>query len=248
MPSATRIFVVDDEPSCRDIIRSFLGDHYPEAVVIGEAGSVAEAIPLLLDKSPELLLLDVHLPDGTGFDLLDKFPKPGFKVIFTTAHDEFAIRAFHYSAIDYLLKPVDPDLLYQAIQKVAASTLQYEMQLAQLRHNTSTRLFDRITLNTGNGLVFVQNKDIIHLEANGNYTFVFLADGEKHLVSRNMKEFVELLPEPAFFRIHQSFLVNTAMVKKYLKDDGGYVVMQGGAKLPLARRRKEEFLGILGAP
>lgn len=205
------------------------------------------AFPLILKTEPDLILLDIHLEDGTGFELIDQFSAPRFKVIFTTAHDEFAVRAFRYSAIDYLLKPVDPDLLRDAVKRAETSAHSQEKQLEVLRHNTSTRQFDRITLNTGDGLVFIQTADILHIEANGNYSFAYLSDGEKHLVNSTMKDFEEILPEPAFFRIHQSHLVNTGRVKKYLKDDGGYVVMPDGAKLPLARRRKEEFLRELGA-
>jgi len=246
MSAPIRILLVDDEPACRNTLRSFLRDDFPEAIIAGEAGSLEAAYPLILKTEPDLILLDIHLEDGTGFELLDRFTSPQFKVIFTTAHDEFAVRAFRYSAIDYLLKPVDPDLLLEAVKRAEASTHSQEKQLEVLKHNTTTRQFDRITLNTGDGLLFIQTADILHLEANGNYAFAYLADGEKHLVNCNMKDFEEMLPEPAFFRIHQSHLVNTSRVKKYLKDDGGYVVMPDGAKLPLARRRKEEFLRELG--
>lgn len=242
MPDPIRILIIDDEPSCRVSLRNFLRNDFPEAIIVGEAGSVSEASALITQAGPDMLLLDIHLGDGTGFDLLDQFPAPRFKVIFTTAHDEFAVRAFRYSAIDYLLKPVDPDLLLEALIRVKTSAHPQDIQLEILRHNANTRQFDRMTLNTGDGLVFIQTADIVHLEANGNYTYAYLADGEKHLVSCNMKDFAEMLPEPEFFRIHQSHLVNTSRVKKYLKEDGGFVVMQNGAKLPLARRRKEEFL------
>jgi two-component system, LytTR family, response regulator len=247
MTGPLRIFIVDDEPSCRNTLRSFLQDDFPEAIIAGEAGSIEKAVPLIKQTGPDLLLLDVHLEDGTGFDLLDCFSPPKFKVIFTTAHDEFALRAFRYSAIDYLLKPVDPDLFLEAVRRIETNLHPQEQQLALLKLNAASRQFDRIALNTGDGLIFIQTADILHLEANGNYTFAYLSDGEKHLVNCTMKDFEEMLPEPAFFRIHQSHLVNTGKVKKYLKDDGGYVVMPDGAKLPLARRRKEEFLRELGA-
>jgi two-component system LytT family response regulator len=247
MSAPIRIFLVDDEPLCRNTLRVFLRADCPEARIVGEAESLAEATELIPPAAPDLLLLDVQLSDGTGFDLLDRFPEPDFKVIFTTAHDEFALRAFRYSAIDYLLKPVDPDLLLEAVRKAAAhpSTV-FQEQIAQLRLNTTARSFDRITLNTGDGLLFIQTADIARLETNGNYTFAYLTNGERHLVSRNMKEFEEMLPEPAFFRINQSHLVNTARVRKFLKDDGGgYVVMHDGIKLPLARRRRDGFLVTL---
>lgn len=178
MAAPIRILIVDDEPPCRDTIL-FLRNEYPAAMVVGEAATLAEkAAVLLLELNPDLVLLDSNLPDGTGFDLLDQFPAASFKVIFTTAHDDFAIRAFRYSAIDYLLKPVDPDLLFQAIKKAETLNLQHSKQLIQLRHNINSGQFDRITLNTGDGMVFVQTTDILHLEANGNYTFAFMIDWE----------------------------------------------------------------------
>lgn len=244
MTSTMRILLVDDELPCRTLLRSYLRAFYPEAQIIGEAGSVAEAAEVLARTRPDLLLLDVHLPDGTGFDLLDRFPQPDFRVIFTTGHDEFALKAFRYSAVDYLLKPIDPDLFIEAVRKIniPAPAMHWIEQIAQIHHNTSKATFDRITLKTGDGLLFVHISDILYLEANGNFTFAYLESGEKHLVSTTMKEFEEMLPEPAFFRIHQSHLVNTARVKKFLKEDGGYVLMQNGAKLPIARRRKDDFL------
>jgi len=215
---------------------------------VGEAGSIAEATALIAASSPDLLLLDVNLPDGTGFDVLDRFPKPDFNVIFTTAFDDYALRAFRYSAIDYLVKPVDPDLLAEALHRVQADTsiTNRHRQFEQLKINTSTKTFGQMTLNTGDGLIFIQTNEIIHLIAEGNYTYVHLINGEKHLVNRSMKEFDDMLPELGFFRIHQSHLVNTAQIRKYLKEDGGFIVMQDGAKLPIARRRKEELLTLLG--
>ena len=248
MTTFLRILIIDDEPSCRSVLRSFLRECCPEARIVGEAASVAAAVELINSALPDLLLLDISLPDGTGFDLLDHFPQPDFRVIFTTGHDEFALKAFRYSAIDYLLKPIDPDLLAEAMHKIdmQAPSSSWHLQLAQLRHQNASHNFDRIALNTGDGILFIQTSDILHLEANGNFTHVHLADGEKHLVSNNLKMFEEILPEPGFFRIHQSYLVNTSRIKKFLKEDGGFVLMQDGAKLPIARRRKDDFLrGLL---
>jgi len=170
------------------------------------------------------------MEDGTGFNLLDRLPELNFNVIFTTAHDEFAIRAFRYNAIDYLLKPIDPDEFISAVQKAKQhqnlDTLRH--QFAQLLKTTQEKSFDRITLTTNSGHVFARTKDITRLETYGNYSFVYLAESERLLVSRNLKEFEEMLPEPAFFRIHQSHIVNTFFVKKFIKEDGGYVVMADG--------------------
>ena len=249
MLPAIRILLIDDEPPCRDALRIFLRTGCPEARIIGEASSLGEASLLLSDASPDLLLLDVDLGDGTGFDLLDRFPLPAFKVIFTTAHDEFALRAFRYSALDYLLKPVDPEELVSAVRKAAASgnPTQHHRQLEQLRHNTSTRSFDRITLNTGDGLLFVGIEEIMRLEAQGNYSFVFLENGERHLAAQSLAGFEEMLPTPLFFRAHQSHVVNTKFVRKLAKDDGDNLLMTDKAVIPLARRRKEAFVGAMNA-
>lgn len=247
MHAVIRLLLVDDEAPCREALRIFLNAGCPEAHIIGEATSLAEATTVLPGLSPDLILLDVDLSDGTGFDLLDRFPKPNFKVVFTTAHDEFALRAFRYSALDYLLKPIDPEELIAAVRKAAlpGESLEYHHQLDQLRHNTSTRLFDRITLNTGDGLLFIDTAEIMRLEAQGNYSFVFLENGERHLAAQSLAGFEEMLPAPPFFRAHQSHMVNTKFVRKLAKDDGESLQMTDKSVIPLARRRKEAFLGAM---
>jgi two-component system LytT family response regulator len=248
MPAPIRIFIVDDEAPCRDALRIFLNSGCAECLIVGEAASLAEATEMIPKAVPDVLLLDVALEDGTGFDLLDRFPEPNFRVIFTTAFDDFALRAFRYSAVDYLLKPIDPEELIVAVRKAAVpgESSQYRRQLEQLRHNTATRSFDRITLNTGDGLLFVRTAEIMHLEANGNYSFVFLENGERHLSSQSLATFEEILPSPPFFRAHQSHVVNTAFVRKLAKDDGDSLLMTDKSVVPLARRRKESFIQIMG--
>ena len=248
MQPTLRIFIVDDEPPCREALRAFLRSGCPEAIITGEAASVAEAARLLHQAAPDLLLLDVHLADGTGFDLLDRFPKPGFRVIFTTAFDEFALRAFKYSAVDYLLKPVDPEDLVAAVRRaqLPGDPVAYQRQLEQLRHNTTTRTFDRITLNTGDGLLFTRPDEMAHLEARGNYTLVFLEGGERHLAAQSLAAFEEILSCPPFFRAHQSHLVNTRFVRKLAREDGDSLVMVDKSVVPLARRRKEAFVEMMG--
>lgn len=247
MSNPIRILLVDDEAPCRDALRIFLRTGYPEASIVGEASSLAEATERVLGLAPDLILLDMDLGDGTGFDLLDHFPQPNFKVIFTTAHDDFALRAFRYSAVDYLLKPVDPEELITAVRKATllGESLEYQQQLNQLRHNTSTRLFDRITLNTGDGLLFIGTAEITRLEAQGNYSFVFLENGERHLAAQSLAGFEEMLPAPPFFRAHQSHMVNTRFVRKLTKEDGDCLLMADKSTIPLARRRKEAFIEIM---
>lgn len=248
MNHTIRICIIDDEPPCRDALRIFLEMGCPEALIEGEAGSLAEAVALIQQTAPEILLLDVDLGDGTGFDLLNRFPKPSFRVVFTTAHDEFALRAFRYSAVDYLLKPVDPEELVAAVRR-AKSTIDpasRQQQLEQLAHNAGTRTFDRMTLNTGNGLLFIHTTEITHLESQGNYSFVFLENGERHLIAQSLATFEEMLPSPPFFRAHQSHMVNTRFVRKLAKDDGDSLLMTDKTVVPLARRRKEAFFQIMG--
>ena len=247
MQPAMRIFIIDDEPPCRQAIRTFLQSGCPEATIIGEASSVADAVRVLPASMPDLLLLDVQLEDGTGFDLLDRFPKPGFRVIFTTAFDEFALRAFKYSAVDYLLKPLDPEDLIAAVRRATlpSDPVVYQRQLEQLRHNTTTRTFDRITLNTGDGLLFTRPGEMVHLEARGNYTLVFLENGERHLTAQPLIVFEEILSSPPFFRAHQSHLVNTGFVRKLAREDGDNLVMLDKSVVPLARRRKEAFVEMM---
>ena len=248
MLPSIRICLIDDEPPCRDALRIFLEMGCPEAVIAGEAGSLAAAVALLSKSPPDLLLLDVDLGDGTGFDLLNRFPQPSFRVIFTTAHDEFALRAFRYSAVDYLLRPVDPEELVAAVRRVImpGDVASRQRQLEQLQHHASTRNFDRITLNTGSGLLFIQTAEIMRLEAQGNYSFVFLENGERHLAAQSLATFEEMLPAPPFFRAHQSHIVNTRFVRKLAKDDGDSLWMTDKAVVPLARRRKEAFMEMMG--
>lgn len=247
MTPALRILLVDDEAPCRDALRIFLAGGCPEAQIVGEASSVGQAVALIPQTDPDLLLLDVEMTDGTGFDLLDRFPKPDFQVIFTTAHDDFAVRAFRYSAVDYLLKPVDPDELTAAVQRASqpGDAALRQLQLEQLRQQAASRSFERITLNTGDGLLFIRTAEIMHLEANGNYCFVFLENGERHLATQTLSSFDEILPSPPFFRAHQSHLVNTAFVRKLAKDDGDSLLMTSKAVVPLARRRKDVFIEMM---
>lgn len=248
MRPTIRICIIDDEPPCRDALRIFLQTDCPEVEIIGEAGSLKAAASLLQQACPDVVLLDVDLGDGTGFDLLNLFPEPAFRVIFTTGHDEFALRAFRYSAIDYLLKPVDPEDLIAAVRRAAAPAdpVARRLQLEQLTRQAGTRIFDRITLNTGSGLLFLQTEEIMHLESKGNYSFVFLENGERHLITQSLATFEEMLPSPPFFRAHQSHMVNTKYVRKLAKDDGDSLLLTNKSVVPLARRRRDAFIEMMG--
>ncbi len=243
----SRIFIVDDEARSRTSLRNLILTHCPDVELVGDAGSVNEALVLLERIKIDILFLDVALQDGTGFDLLDRLTSIHFNVIFTTAYDEFAVKAFRYNAIDYLLKPINADELitafHRAAQSISPKTV--EKQIVNLIKTTSEQNFDRITLPTSEGIVFTQTQDITRLESYGNYSFVFLKDGERILVSQNLKLFEEILPDHSFFRLHQSYIINNSFLKKTIKDGGDFALMTDGTKIPIARRRKEEFIKFL---
>lgn len=242
-----RILIVDDEPGARTFVRNILMHECPDVSIAGEAGGVAEALYLIQKNNPDLILLDVEMEDGTGFDLLDRAPALRFNVVFTTAHDDFAVRAFRYHAIDYLLKPLDPGELVAAVRKAQDNRKAEEIrqQLTELLRATGSKDLSRITLRTGKGLVFAPVPDIRHIESCGNYSFVYLASGERHLDARNLKDYEEMLPYPGFLRVHQSHIVNTVYIQKLEKGESAALVLQGGVAVPVSRRRREVLEEIL---
>lgn len=244
-----RIAIIDDEPSARDLIRKLLKISFPDAVVIGEAGSVAEGVEMLQQELPDILFLDVEMVDGTGFDLLDMIQPVHFTVIFSTAFDAFAIKAFRYNAIDYLLKPVHPDELVAAVHKAQQNTnYQFiQAQIDNLIYANAEKSLQRIALSTGDGLVYVQLKEIMRIQSVGNFTYIFPNDGKRILASHNLRFFDENLPTPEFVRPHQSHILNTTFVKKFIKDEGGFALMTNGDKIPVSRRNKDKFLEALSA-
>lgn len=241
-----RIAIIDDEQDARQSLRTMIDTLCPNVEVCGDADSVESAYILIRQTQPDGILLDIELEDGTGFDLLDKFPNPSFQVVFTTAYDEFAIKAFRYHVLDYLLKPINPEELVEALDKINEITTEdYPTKIKNLLESTRTGRLNKITLTSLEGMVFVSLDQIVHLQSEGSYTTFYLLHNEKHLISRPIKDFENLLPSNEFFKVHQSHIVNFSHVKKILREDGGFALMENGNKVPIARRRKEEFLGIL---
>lgn len=239
--------LIDDESAARDIIRHIMQEKMPDARIIGEADSVEEGLKLLQHTTPGVLLLDVGLSDGSGFDLLQRYAGPPLQVIFITAFDEFAVKAFRFSALDYLVKPFDPADLVAALHKAQSKqyTAFFSAQLSNLMAANHSRSFEKIALPTHSALHLVPLDDIIRLESDRGYTTVFVRQGEKIMLARNLKDFEDVLSGNAFFRIHQSHLVNLRCVEKILHIDGDIALMLDGAKLPISRRRREEFIASL---
>lgn len=238
------IAVIDDEPKARETIINILGLSPVELVVVGEADDVISAYELILLNTPDLVLLDINLPDGTGFDLLKKFDQINFKVIFITAHEEYAIKAFKCSAIDYILKPITAAELLKAIEKANDSLSKEEtaFKLSTLLSNLDK--LKKIVLKTSESIHIVNVQHIVHCEADVNYTTFYLTGGEKLIVSKPLKEYDDLLCQTGFFRTHQSHLVNLEHILRYDKTDGGYLVMDNNSTIPVSTRKKEALFQL----
>ncbi len=245
--------IVEDEKHSQELLHELVKEYCEGVEIVGLAGTVAEALQIITETEPTLVFLDIELPDGDGFQVLEKLDSPKFDVIFTTAYDQYAMRAFKFAATDYLLKPIDNEELEQAVarvvekQKATPGDGKADQLQALIRNirNIGTP-FKRIVLPTTNGFTVVNPEDIIRCESDRNYTFIFLKDGRRILVSRTIKEYDEMLTEFNFFRIHQSHLINLNFLKNYTRGRGGYVELTDGTVLDVSARRKSEFLAKMG--
>jgi len=240
--------VIDDEVKARETILTMLSTYCPDVEVIGTAGSVNEGIKVLGKEKPDLVLLDIKMADGTGFDLLRKLGKVDFLVIFITAFEEFAIRAIKFSAIDYILKPLDPDELVNAVQKALGAIHKESMsvKLEALYENLDmiNTTAKKIVLKTSDSVHIINLKDIIRCESEKNYTHFYMVDEDKITVSKTLKEYNELLIDFKFFRVHQSHLINLAHVKRYDKQKGGILIMDDNSSVPVSFRKKEDLMKL----
>ena len=244
-----KAIIIEDEKKSAEALEQQIQKNCPDITVSGKAENVKDAIESVRSLKPELIFLDVMMPDGSGFDVLEKINDMKFDVIFTTASEKFAVKAIKYSALDYLLKPIDAEELKTAVKKVQdrKNNISPEQNLRSLLENIkkSDEQYSKITLPTGSAYEVVLVKDIIRCEANDNYTNVCLAGGKKFLVSGTLKHYEELLPEKDFVRVHHSHLINRNHMVRFLKEDGGYAVMSDGSKVEVSRRKKDDFLKTL---
>jgi two-component system, LytTR family, response regulator len=246
MNPVIRTVLVDDEIDSVRILQRLLETFCPQVAVVGTAEGVETAASLILAVKPDLVFLDIEMTRGNAFDLLNRLRPVDFQVIFVTAFDNYAIRAIKYSAVDYLLKPVDIDDLRTAVAKVTECSRDKGVmeQMKVLLENVGTLQLSqqKMAIPTFAGLVFVVVRDIVRLEAKGSYTTIFLAGNEQILATRNIKDYEDLLPESIFCRIHNSHIINLQNIQKYNKGRGGYVIMEDGSSIEVATRRREEFL------
>ncbi|HYG52625.1 MAG TPA: LytTR family DNA-binding domain-containing protein [Flavobacteriales bacterium] len=238
--------IIDDEERGRITIRNYIGTYANFITLAGEADSVETGIALIESLRPEIIFLDIQMGDGTGFDLIDQLKDRTFNVVFVTAFDHFALKAFQFNAMDYLLKPLDPDAFKRTTEKLRSSKIRnLETQIEALINFNKKPL--KIALPSTDSIKYVNIADIIYLEADNNYTTFYIVNNEKIVVSKTIKDYEEMLEGMPFFRIHQSYIVNLRLINKYIKGEGGYVEMESGQTLEVARRRKESFLTALAA-
>lgn len=241
--------LIDDEPNATEALTNMLRMTCPDVEVIAIANDPQRGIELLRERQPDVLFLDIQMPHMTGFELLEKLGKVNFEVIFTTAYDQYALQAFKVSAVDYLLKPIDMDELEAAVGKVRERKRAAQPDFGAIEH-----LFrqmqrpepQRLALPVGDGLMFVPVSDIVRLQSDSNYTTFYLTSKQKVLVSRTMGEYEDLLGKQNFCRVHHSHIINLAHLQRYVKTDGGYAEMSDGAKVEISRRKKDDFVAMLG--
>ena len=237
--------IVDDEPDCCESMAMLLERYCPEVKVLDICYSAETALQSIKEHAPEILFLDIEMPFMNGFELLEKLGKINFDLIFTTSYDQYAIKAIRFSALDYLLKPIDRAELQKAVQKAAQRNQhplpqQLEMLLQKLKNPAIS--IKKIAIPTMEGFQLLTAESIISCESEGNYTHLFLKDKRKITASRNLKEVEELLEDYAFIRIHHSYIVNINEVEKYIKGEGGYLMMSDGSNINVSKSRKELLL------
>lgn len=241
--------IIEDEQKSREMLAGIIQKNCPQLQIVGLAKNVNDGVEVIKKENPDLVFLDISMPDGSGFDLLEKVQGHKFELIFATASDQHAIRAIKYSACDYLLKPIDIEGLKTAVEKVAqkknASPNMENLNFLIQQLKKSDDSFQKITLPTGNAYEIVNIKDIIRCEADGSYTTFYLTDKRKLMISAGLKHYEELLPESEFIRVHHHHLINMNHVVRFLKEDGGYAVMSDGTKIEISRRKKDAFMDKL---
>jgi len=238
--------VIDDEPDAVNFITSIIGEYCPDLEVKGKAHNVKDGVQLIKDIKPELVFLDVEMPNGTGFDLLSYFPEKNFDVVFITAFNHYAIKAIKFSAVDYILKPINISEFIESVNKIIhkRKTNPYfgNENFEALLENLRTSNPSRLVIPTSDGKEYLNPKDIIRIEADRSYSWFFINNKRKILVSKHLKEFQDLLSDRNFFRPHNSHLINLDFVKKFVRNDGGYIEMTDGSQVPISRNRKDLFL------
>jgi two-component system LytT family response regulator len=243
-----RCIIIDDERNALEMMEWLLKTYCPQVEIVDMCSSAQQGIESINAHKPDVVFLDIEMPRMNGFDMLEQFDKLFFDVVFCTAYDQFAIKAFKYSALNYLLKPIDPDDLKSTVARIeerksVPSKEQFQLLLQNINQPAKSTP-QRIALTTNDGMIFVPTTDILYCEAESNYTKVVLANGKKVVVSKVLKDIDEALSGPDFCRVHSSFLINVNRIKKYVRGDGGYLIMDDDANISISRNRRQEFMEL----
>ena len=241
--------IIDDEINGRIALKQKLKDYCPSVSVMAEAENGRIGMEMIQKNNPQLVFLDIEMPEMDGFEMLIQIPEKKFHLVFTTAYDHYAIRAIKYAAFDYLLKPIDIDELKLTIERLENQPDPNitNKKLETLEQNLLTKPFlHKIAIPTQEGLLFFDINHIVHLEAQSNYTMIYFDDQSKLMASRTLKEFEEILPAATFFRPHNSHIINLQFIKRYIRGDGGQIELKDGTNILVSRRKKDEFLRLIG--
>jgi len=241
-----KLVIIDDIKNAREVLESLVKKYFTGIEVVGMADGVLAGVQLIKQHKPHIVLLDIQMKDGTGFDLINKCKPVDFHVIFISAYEEHALKAFKFSALDYILKPINSDELVEAIKKAenaANSSLKPQsVDVLETNYNTENKEAKKIVLKTLDSIYALSIKDIVRCESEVNYTHFFLSDGKKILISKPLKEYDDLLSGYGFFRTHQSHLINLDYFERYKKTDGGFAILKDGTSIPVSSRKKDAFL------
>jgi two-component system, LytTR family, response regulator len=244
-----KAIIIDDEPDCVKLLSLQLKMYCPQVEVVAECTGSEAGLKAIRNQTADVVFLDIEMPKMNGFQLLEMVGNIDFAVVFVTAYDKFAVKAFKFSAIDYLLKPTDAKDLQAAVQKVERNRKTDTRQMEVLKQylNSATKTFpDKIALPHQEGVVFVELKNILYCEADDNYTHFFLSNGQKHLVSKTLRDIQEVLEERNFLRISRQHLINLDHIAKFMKGEGSYVILSNGQSLPVARSQKDKLIERFG--
>jgi two-component system, LytTR family, response regulator len=247
-----RAIIIDDVQRSRASLADDLKRYCPDVELVAEAESVKTGVEAIKKHKPDVIFLDIELEDGTGFNILEQVGKTDFKVIFTTGSDEYGIKAVKFSALDYLLKPIDSEELVAAVDKLKAAS---KIEKPDIQDNISVLIENlksinnsskRIALNSADRVHVVNVSDIVRCESQRNYTLFYIKGNKQILVTRTLKDFEDMLDDSGFVRVHHSHLINISYLKEFVKSDGGYALMSDGSEVPVAVRKKEHLLQLLG--
>lgn len=240
--------IIDDEEKGRLVLRQKLADHCPDVVVIGEADGGENGKSMIESLRPDVVFLDIEMPGINGFEMLNKLNEKNFHLIFTTAYNQYAIKAIKFAAFDYLLKPIDIEELKTAISripKLKTADVSGQLEVLTLNSQKNIKNFNKIAIPTLDGFSFFDLNELIHLDADSNYTLLHFTENRKILASRTLKEFEDQLEEERFIRLHNSHLVNVSFITRYIKGEGGQVVLANGKIIDVSRRKKADLMKML---